>query len=280
MRRTLELGSAIVVAAITTVTANAQTEHYVPGAFNIRDFAVPDAGFYGAIYNYGYLTDNLKDANGNQITSVTIQGPGGRVSATINVNVSVHLYALAPVLIWVPKKKILGAKYGIMLNPSFANASLSGQLSRAEGAGLNASSGQFNIGDTFVSPVWLDWSGKHYDAVAIYGFYIPTGKYHIDTVNVPVVGPVRVASPDNIGLGFWENQTQGALYLYPWADKRMAVENALTWEINRRKRGFDLTPGQYLTWNWGVSQYLPLKKDTTVQDSREFAVLEKVNPSF
>ena len=70
MRRTLELGSAIAIAAITAVTANAQTEHYVPGAFNIRDFAVPDAGFYGAIYNYGYLTDNLKDANGNQITSV------------------------------------------------------------------------------------------------------------------------------------------------------------------------------------------------------------------
>src|ERR1019366_4736290 len=133
-------------------------------------------------------------------------------------------------------------------------------LSRAEGAGLNAGSGQFNICDTFVSPVWLDWSGKHYDTVAIYGFYIPTGKYHIDTVNVQVVGPVRVASPDNIGLGFWENQTQAALYLYPWADKRMAVENALTWEINRRKRGSVLPPGHTPPGTGAGAQTLPLRR--------------------
>ena len=84
MRRTLKLGSAIVIAAIAAATAYAQSEHYAPGSFNIRDFALPDAGFYGAIYNYGYSTDNLKDANGSQVTSVTVTGPGGRVSATIN----------------------------------------------------------------------------------------------------------------------------------------------------------------------------------------------------
>jgi len=44
----------------------------------------------------------------------------------------------------------------------------------------------------------------------------------------------------------------------------MAVESVVTWEIHRKKRGFDLTPGQNLTWNWGVSQYLPLKKDQSV----------------
>lgn len=44
----------------------------------------------------------------------------------------------------------------------------------------------------------------------------------------------------------------------------MAIENAITWEVNRKKRGFDLTQGQYLTWNWGVSEYLPLKKDQSL----------------
>lgn len=38
----------------------------------------------------------------------------------------------------------------------------------------------------------------------------------------------------------------------------------MTWEVNRSKRGFDDTPGQYLTWNWGVSEYLPLKKDQSL----------------
>jgi hypothetical protein len=263
MKRNM-LRSVILIGAITATSAFGQSDHYVPGSFNIRDFALPDPGFYGAIYNYGYLTDDLRNANGNQINSVTITGPGGRLSATVNIGVNVHLYALAPVFIWVPKKKILGAKYGIMLNPSFANTSLSGLLSRAEGAGQSVSAGQFNVGDTYVTPLWLDWTGKHYDAVATYGFYIPTGKYSVTTLNVPVVGPVRVASPGNVGLGFWENQNQGALYLYPWADKRMAIENALTWEINQPKRTFDLTKGQFLTWNWGVSQYLPLKKDQSL----------------
>ena len=31
----------------------------------------------------------------------------------------------------------------------------------------------------------------------------------------------------------------------------------LTYEIHGNKRDFDLTPGQNLTLNWGVSQYLP-----------------------
>ena len=264
MRRTLRLQLAVVIAAITTATAYAQTDHYVPGSYNIRDFTLPDPGFYGGVYNYGYSTSDIRDTNGNQVNSVTITGPGGRVSTTLNVNVDVHLYALAPIFIWVPKKKILGAKYGVMLNPNFANTSLSGLLSRAEGAGVSASGGQFNIADIYMSPLWLDWTGKHYDIAANYGFYIPTGKYNIATLNVPVVGPVRVASPDNVGLGFWENQSQGAVYWYPWADKRMAVENALTWEIDQKKRGFDLTYGQFLTWNWGASEYLPLKKDQSL----------------
>jgi hypothetical protein len=44
----------------------------------------------------------------------------------------------------------------------------------------------------------------------------------------------------------------------------MAIENLITWELNQQKRGFDLTPGQHLTWNWGISQYLPLKKDHSI----------------
>ena len=265
-RRKLALGSMFVIAAITTATASAQSDHYFPASYNIRDFTLPDPGFYGAVYNIGYLTDDLKNADGNPLNSVTITGPGGRVSATVNVHVDLHLYALAPLVIWVPKKKILGAKYGVMLNPTFSNTSLGAALSRVEGTGqgISASGGQFAIADTYVAPFWMDWTGKHYDAVINYGFYIPTGSYHVQTANVPVVGPVRVVDPDNTGLGFWENQVQSAIYWYPWPDKRMAVENAITWEIDQKKRSFDLTYGDFLTWNWGVSEFLPLKKDESL----------------
>ena len=44
----------------------------------------------------------------------------------------------------------------------------------------------------------------------------------------------------------------------------MAVVGALTYEINDEKDDFDLTPGDALSLNWGVSQYLPLRKDQSL----------------
>jgi hypothetical protein len=262
--KTRTLGFAAIIAVITTVASYAgEIGHFVPGVPNIRDLALPLPGFYGVIYDYGYSTTRLNDANGNKLSSVNI---GGRVGpgVTLGIDVDVSAYALAPTFIWVAKKKVLGGHYGAYLSPTFSNNSINGALSSVSGVGRSASTGQFNIGDIFVQPLWLGWTGKHYDISYGYGFYIPSGKYQTTTVSLPVVGPVNAEAADNVGLGFWTNQNQGALYLYPWADRRMAVENALTWEIHRKKRGFDLNPGQNLTWNWGVSQYLPLKKDQSV----------------
>jgi hypothetical protein len=263
-RRTLAFGAAVFIAVITTATADAsEIGHFSPGVPNIRDLAVPPAGVYVVVYNYGYMTSRLNDANGNQISSVTVGG-GVEPGVTLGVDVDVSAYALAPTFIWVANKKVLGGKYGLYVAPTFSNTSINGALSSASGVGRSAGAGQFNVGDTFVQPVWLGWGGKKYDVAYGYGFYIPSGKYKTTTVTLPVVGPVTAEAADNIGYGFWTNQNQGSLYLYPWADKRMAVQNAFTWEIHRKKRDFDLTPGQDLTWNWGVSQYLPLKKDNSM----------------
>jgi len=258
-RKTLKLGSVILIAAITTVTAYAaEIGHFVAGVPSIRDLAVPPPGLYGVVYNYGYSTNRVNDANGNKISSVTI---GGRA---YGINVDISAYALAPAFIWVAKKKVLGGHYGAYFSPTLSNNNINAALSGASEIGRSASAGQFNVGDIFVQPLWLGWTGKNYDISYGYGFYIPSGKYKTTTVTLPVVGNVKAEAADNVGLGFWTNQNQGALYLYPWADRRMAVQSALTWEIHRKKRNFNLTPGQNLTWNWGVSQFLPLKKDKTV----------------
>ena len=70
--------------AITSANAGS-TDHYTPGVMNIRDFFVPGPGWYVTVYNYFYTSDQLNDANGNEISSVTIKpgpgpgpGPGGR----------------------------------------------------------------------------------------------------------------------------------------------------------------------------------------------------------
>jgi len=260
-RYTLALGSAVLLGGLASTAAYAgEIGHFAPGAFNIRDFALPDPGFYGGVYNYGYRTTRANDANGNKIGSLTLTGPGGQ-TATLNVDVNISVYALSPFVMWVSSKKVLGAKYGVMLNPTFSNANIDGLLSLGNRTGRSVSAGEFNIADTYVQPVWLGWTGKHYDVSYAYGFYIPTGTYKTTIVTLPVVGPVQTLSASNTGYGFWTNQNQGALYIYPWSDQRLAIENVLTWEIHRKKRNFDLTPGQNLTWSWGLSEYLPLTKD-------------------
>src|SRR5215831_15314098 len=62
----------------TTNPASAgSVDHYNAGVMNIRDFLVPEPGVYAVVYNYFYTSDQLNDANGNRISSVTIRpGPG------------------------------------------------------------------------------------------------------------------------------------------------------------------------------------------------------------
>src|SRR5206468_9267775 len=117
------------------------------------------------------------------INSVTITGPAGR-SARLNLNVSLNLYALTPVFMWVAKPKVLGTKFAAFVMPAFANTSIAGSVSAAFGAGLHPKTGQFNVGDTFVEPIWLGWTGKKYDIAYGYGFYIPTGQYHVVSADV------------------------------------------------------------------------------------------------
>ena len=238
----------------------AEIGHFNGGILNIRDYFVPEPGIYGGLYNYFYHTGRLNDRHGDEITSVTInprRGPG----VTLGVDVDVNLYAFTPSVVWVSPWKILGAKYGALISLPFANASLETTLSTATGRGGTVDASSFNLGDMYVQPVWLGWTMPHWDVAFAYGFYAPTGKYHTQTVTFPRGGSITAEATDNIGYGFWTHQLQGAAAWYPWTHKATAVTAALTYEIHHSKRDFDLTPGQNLTLNWGISQYLPLTRD-------------------
>ena len=237
--------------------------HFSPGVPSLRDFVVPEPGFYGIVYNYLYTSDRLNDSNGNKVSSVIINpGPGPGVELDLSVNADI--YALAPVFTWVSSWKVAGARYAAYILPTFANSSIRAALSTATGAGINLEGGQFAAGDLFVQPLWLGWSAKHLDVAAGYGFYAPVGKYDVLTYDLPLAGEIKATAPDNIGLGFWTHQIQGSIALYPWENRAAAVTSAWTYEINGNQRHFDLTPGSYMTWNWGFSQYLPLTKDQSL----------------
>ncbi len=247
--------------AITAPAALAgEMGHFTPGLPNIRDYAVPEPGFYTEVMTYWYSTSRINDANGDRQGSITIN-PGPGPGLTLTPEIDVEIFAVSPVFIWVSDWQILGASYAAYVAPSFSNASIAGSLSTANGRGRAASNdSDLGFGDLYVQPLWLGWNKKHFDFALAYGFYAPTGRYNTEAVTLPVVGTYMTEAIDNIGLGFWTNQLQGAVTWYPWEDKRMAIATALTYETHGNKKGFDFTPGDNLTLNWGISQYLPLTR--------------------
>jgi len=81
-RTIIKLFAQLTIAAVLVVaggTAGAgDAGHYVGGMMDIRDYFVPDPGFYAAVYNYFYTTDRYNDQNGNKVSSITInRGPLG-----------------------------------------------------------------------------------------------------------------------------------------------------------------------------------------------------------
>jgi hypothetical protein len=248
--------------SVATVEAG-EIGHFAPGVPSIRDLAVPEPGFYGVLYNYLYGADRVNDANGDEIKSITMR-PGPGPGVTLDLDVDVNVYALAPTFIWVSKHQVLGGKYGAYITQTIGNTSVAASLSAQTGSGRNVDDSQFGLGDLFVQPLWLGWTKAHWDFAAGYGFYAPIGQYDTETITLPVVGAVTVEAADNIGLGFWTHQLQGVATWYPWTDRRMAVVTALTYEIHGEQDDFDLTPGDNLTLNWGVSRYLALNEKHTL----------------
>ena len=254
----------IAVAILACQAQAAEIGHFNGGVMGIRDYLVPDAGIYGAVYNYFYTTGTLNDSHGNKITSITLRPPGGGAGVTVGVDVNINMYVMVPAFIWVTDIEQLGIKYGALATPTFANVNLDAAVSAAFSHGGHITNGTFGVGDFFVQPVWLGKTLPHWDFAFSYGFYAPVGRYDTEIVTVPGIGPVKTESSDNVGYGFWTNQLQGATAWYPMDNKATAVVAALTYETNTEKRHFDLTPGDNLTLNWGVDQFLPLKEDLSL----------------
>jgi len=244
------LTAAAAIAGAGSVWAG-ELGHYGPGLANIRDFHIPEPGFYVLLYNYFYNTDTLKNRNGDEVNTLSRTGPLGGTT-TVTVDPDIDVYALVPTFVWVSHWQVLGARYAAFIATPFANNSAQVNLRLArEGRFLDRefstsleADTDFGFGDLFVQPVWLGWSGKHYDIAAGYGFYAPTGE-------------------DGLSLEFWEHQLQVAGTWYPFEQRGTAIMLAGTFEINPEREDADITPGERFTLNWGVSQYLPLNKEHT-----------------
>lgn len=240
------IGSVLVTGIVFLLsTANlsgSELGHFNPGLPNIRDFFVPDPGFYYIQYNFYYTSDTYKDRHGHSLNKVAV-GP-----IDVSIDVDLDIFVIVPMCVWISPWKIAGARWGAYIAPAFGNTSFGAALDLEIGRGRKIKESQFAPGDLYLQPIWLGWKFDHWDFAFGYGIYFPVGKYEKNAV-------------DNVGLGFWTNQFQGALSWYPWKNRGTAVSMAVTYEINSKKEDTDITPGSHLSLNWGVSQYLPISGD-------------------
>jgi hypothetical protein len=218
-----------------------QKGQWVPGQMGLNAGITPDPGFTYSNMAINYSASQLNDSNGNAVQGVT--GTYG-------------FWADENIFVYVPKFKILGAKFVPFAIVNYANGSLVADLSVVPGANLSGAVGGSGIADTYVQPVGLGWSLKRADVNVAYGFVAPTGRY-------------TAGATDNVGSGYWGNFLTTGTTVYITKNKGTSANLFTGWESHGQKTvastpsgSFSkISPGQAFTMEWGFGQLLPLKKD-------------------
>lgn len=198
------------------------------GDMGVKSGSQPEPGVYtGSIY-YRYFTDSIFGPDGQKLV---VDPTGGGGSQTIN--------AAVPMVIYVSKKKVLGAHIGMMAVMPFASGSL-----EAPGLGLQeeASTGP---SDAYVMPLQLGWHFKRADAVAGVAFFAPTGRH-------------SAGASDNLGKGMWSTEVSGGGTLYLDNARSLSIAATGYWETHGDKNG-SVTAGTMTVDNVKVGQLLTVE---------------------
>jgi len=226
VRRLLVLAQACGLTLLFAVPAQAQLNgNHTLGDFGVQSGSQPAPGFYTALFYLRYDTDTIKDADGETVLlPQTSPAPG-----------SLAVSAVAPMVWYVSKTKVLGANYGAMVVFPFANASIevpAVQLSNTVGTSFS---------DMLIRPLDLGWHTSHSDVAAGLQLYMPTGRY-------------ERGGDDNIGKGMWAYEPfVGATFYF---DEKRSASFATTayWELHGKKKDTDVRVGQLLTLQGGLGK--------------------------
>ena len=242
------------------VASPLQSGHYSPVMMNVRDMAHPPAGLFVVWYNAFTRSDSYINRDGNKVESI----PG--IVQDTRLDLKLDAFASVPTIFWASHFEILGgARYMAGIAPNFVSAEISALTERPgiinPDTAYVREHGQRNSGfsDLFVTPLGLSWGREKADATVFYSFYAPTGNY-------------ETGDPESVGLGFWTHQLQGRGYFYPKPDKSTALMLGLIYELNGKIEDVDVTPGDRLTLEWGLSQYFSSRFEASVQGGHNWQV--------
>lgn len=244
-RNAIRLGVALVailMAGSFIPIQAAELGHFAPALPLIRDFILPDPGFYYVQYHLYYTSNTLKDKNGRSINSITVDG------IEFDVENEVESFMIVPSLTYSSDYSILGGRYAALVAQPFGTTSFQAALESATlpEYGLEVDESSWGLGDTYIRPFWLGWGLDRFDVGTSYGIYIPIGKYD-------------AGDADNVGLGMWTHEFMANVAFYLDEQKGTALTLAGLYEIHHKKEDVDITPGSHFSLMAGISHYLPLE---------------------
>jgi hypothetical protein len=226
MKRRIWVGivSGLMLALARPAAAQLNGSHSL-GDFGGQSDSQPQPGFYTALFYYRYDTDTITNKDG-EIIRPAPNSPG-----------SIGVTAVAPIVWYVSKAKVLGANYGAMAVLPWANSALEAPAFTV-GQTVDTS-----FGDLLIRPVDLGWHRKGADITAGFQFYAPTGRY------------ARGGS-DNIGKGMWTYEPFVGTTVYFDQKRTVSLATTAFWELHGDKKDTSTKVGQILTLEGGLGKSL------------------------
>jgi hypothetical protein len=214
--RSLALTGALAYAA-TALAQPSFTGHYPIGVEGLKSGTLPPPGFYLRDYNLFYGSSQLNDHKGNDT----------------DVSFEAFAYANAIRPIWITDLKILGGYYGldVLVPLIYKEVKVAGNRGDV-----------FNLGDIFIEPITLSWHFQQFDLGIGYGIWAPTGEVKTDHVT------------GGTGQGAWAHMVTGGGTFYFDKEKTWALSALGRYEINYESGDWDITPGDTLSLEGGISK--------------------------
>jgi len=197
--------------------------HNTKGDFGLQSGTQPEPGFYLSGMFVRYDGDTINDRDGNSIAL----DPDEKGELDIN--------AIALGFWWVSPWKILGANYGAMAFPAWANNKFQAPILGVE------KKTDLGFSDLYVQPVNLGWHTSRADFTAGFGLFMPTGRYDAD-------------ASDNIGMGMWSYELYAGTTLFFDEAKTWHFATTGFFEWHGEKEGADATVGNILTLEGGLGK--------------------------
>ena len=214
-------GAMLVLAILlaTRPAAGQELGNKVLGAVGVNAGTQPEPGLYLLDRLIIYSADQLRDRNGNLIPIQSLE-----------INATANMFGLS-----------FTVKFAD--NPYFT-AAIGAPLARVR---VNADDPRIatdasGFGDLFVQPVKLGARFNHFDVVAAYVFYAPTGHFE----------PRRLS----VGRGFWTHQFSAGGALYPDRKRTHRASLLASYDVNLRKHGIDITRGNIFQMQGGAGTRL------------------------